>query len=205
MKVSKYGFGFNDADYKVTNKSTGWKCPYYTKWRSMINRCYSPRYQSIKPSYIGDSVCDEWESFMAFKSWMEKQDWEGMELDKDLIDFGNKIYSPSKCCFIPRGVNGFIRTTSKSSNSGFVGVHMVSKGKFEAHFRNPVTKKIEHIGTYNDALTAHEDWRVEKLRVAKEMVESGVIGDERARAGLLGIFESKAWYSKNINIYRGKK
>jgi len=205
MKKSRYGFGVNDANYKVTNKSSGWVCPYYRKWRSMINRCYSKVYQSTKPTYIGDSVCGEWEYFTKFREWMKNQEWENLELDKDVIDFGNRVYSPEKCCFIPKSVNGFIRTNPRSSNSGFVGVHMLPNGKFESHFKNPITKKIEHIGTYIDPEYAHEMWRIKKLAVSKEIVRSGIVKDKRASHGLLGIFEKEAWYTKNIYIYRGEK
>ena len=205
MRKSRYGFGVNNADYKVTNKNSGWACPYYIKWRSMINRCYSKKYQESKPTYIGDSVCDEWEFFTHFKEWMEGKIWHGLELDKDLIDFGNKVYSPEKCCFIPRAVNGFVRTNPRSSNSGFVGVHMIKNGKYEAHFKNPITNKIEHIGTYLNPEYAHEMWRIKKLGVAKLIVESGIVSDDRAKAGLLSIFEEENWYTKNIKIYRGEK
>ncbi|AQN32293.1 putative DNA binding protein [Pseudoalteromonas phage PHS21] len=205
MKKSRYGFGVNDANYKVTNRKAGWVCPYYKKWRSMINRCYSPRYHLGKPTYINDTVCPEWELFSEFKSWMESHEWNGLELDKDVIDFGNRTYSPDACCFIPRSVNSFVKTNSKSSNSGFIGVHKIPSGKFEAHFKNPISNKIEHIGTYLNPEYAHEMWRINKLRVTKEIVKSGIVKDDRAKAGLLSIFEEENWYTKNIKIYRGEK
>ena len=42
-----------------------------------------------------------------FKDWMENQDWEGNQLDKDLLFEGNKVYGPKTCVFVTRMVNNF--------------------------------------------------------------------------------------------------
>ena len=104
-----YGVGINDADYVVQKWETIgyvngkqkqkliWICPYYSAWKSMLKRCYSSKYQDKRPTYKGCSVSDEWLTFSVFKVWMEKQDWEGKQLDKDLLFEGNKIYSADTC------------------------------------------------------------------------------------------------------------
>jgi len=38
---------------------------------------------------------------------MERQSWEGCELDKDLKCLGNRVYSPECCLFVPKVVNNF--------------------------------------------------------------------------------------------------
>ena len=96
------GVGVNDADYTVCIKRNNkiiWRCPFYIKWRNMIERCYSPLWHKRYPSYIGCSVCPEWRYFSKFRFWMSTQKWKGMELDKDILVKGNRVYSPDTCCF----------------------------------------------------------------------------------------------------------
>lgn len=92
MKKTIYGVGTNDANYLVVNK--GVRCPYYKKWSSMLERCFSKSLHKKHPTYIGCTVCNEWLLFSNFRSWMMKQEWVGMELDKDIISIGNKKYCP---------------------------------------------------------------------------------------------------------------
>lgn len=109
LRSRVYGIGINDADYVTTmsKKNGGWRCPFYYRWEKMLRRCYSEHYQKINPSYIGCSVCPEWLYFSKFRLWMVTQNWEGLELDKDLLVVGNRVYSPDTCCFISHKINTF--------------------------------------------------------------------------------------------------
>lgn len=80
------GVAINDAEYVVTAKVDGVKisCPYYKVWANMLQRCYNKKEQERYPNYAGCTVCDEWLTFSTFKSWMERQDWRGKHLDKDI-------------------------------------------------------------------------------------------------------------------------
>ncbi len=96
------GVGINDADYVVRRRNPDgsyWLCPYYHRWTNILIRCYNKFSLEKRPTYVGCSVCPEWIYFMNFRSWMEKQGWEGKHLDKDIITQGNKVYSPEKLCF----------------------------------------------------------------------------------------------------------
>ena len=73
----------------------------------MLQRCYSESHLVRQPTYKGCSVCEEWLTFSNFKSWMEQQDWEGKQLDKDLLVYKNKIYSPETCVFVSSVINSF--------------------------------------------------------------------------------------------------
>ena len=110
MRKLVYGVGINDASYITTKKSGGStdRCPFYVKWLHMLERCYSPSFQSKNPAYRGCSVCDDWLTFSIFREWMKGEEWVGMSLDKDLIKKGNKIYSPSRCIFVTQEVNSII-------------------------------------------------------------------------------------------------
>ncbi len=105
-----YGIGVNDADYMVQTTVDGkqQRCPYYSTWYNMLGRCYSAKLQEIRPTYKGCTVCDEWLSFMAFRKWMQSQDWQGKQIDKDIMVPGNKLYSPETCVFVTRQVNSLL-------------------------------------------------------------------------------------------------
>ena len=113
-----YGFGINDADYKIHPlvNGKGNICPFYSKWRSMIQRCYSEKFHIKSPTYINCSVCEEWKYFMTFRAWMMKYDWCGKEIDKDILVPGNKIYCPESCVFVDHATNSVI--THKRCNKG---------------------------------------------------------------------------------------
>lgn len=98
-----YGVGINDADYQVSKGS--WICPFYKHWKNMLARCYSPAFQRNQPLYVGCTVDPRWHRFSHFKSWMETQDWEGKQLDKDRKVLGNKVYGPDTCLWLTRKEN----------------------------------------------------------------------------------------------------
>ena len=164
-----YGVGINDADYPVHPKIDGKavRCPYYTTWRNMLERCYSQKSLEYRPSYKGCSVCPDWIYFMNFRAWMMKQDWEGKELDKDLLVRGNKVYSPETCMFINRGVNIFLVEKESARGDYMLGVYYEkSRGKFRACCSNPFTGKMDKIGRFNTEKEAHEAWRQYKHKLA---------------------------------------
>ena len=153
-----FGFGLNDADYITETLVEGKRvqCPYYRRWMSMFSRCYSKAYQSSNPSYIGCYVCHEWRSFTAFKTWMKTQDWQGKELDKDILIDGNKEYSPNTCQFVTGKQNRAHSNSKQKKDSS--GVDMVN-GKYRA--RKRLNGKRYHIGTFNskdDAIKAYKNF-----------------------------------------------
>jgi hypothetical protein len=180
MKTKKlvYGVGINDADY-VTRKwetievngkqkqKLVWICPYYSVWTHMLERCYSSKRQETHPTYKGCSVSEEWLTFSNFKRWMESQDFEGKQLDKDLLFEGNKVYSKETCVFVTRVVNMFTVDRSNDRGEWSIGVYWnKASEKFRAMCRNPLTKKQEHLGLFTCELEAHQAWLKRKLELA---------------------------------------
>lgn len=181
-KKRVYGVGLNDADYVLQKEETvgyingkrkrkivGF-CPYYRTWENMLKRCYSARFQERNPAYKDCTVSDEWLTFSNFKRWMEKQNWEGKQLDKDLLFEGNKVYGPDTCVFITQTVNKF--TTDRGADRGKwpIGVNW-HKGanKFQSLCSNPFTKKQEYLGLFTCEQQAHNAWRKRKLELAHEL------------------------------------
>lgn len=174
-----YGVGLNDADYVTQifetilcvggkkKKKLTWRCPYYQAWKDMLGRCCCIKFQERNPTYKDCSVIDKWHTFSEFKSWMERQDWEGKQLDKDLLFPGNKIYSPVTCAFVDQTTNKFMNDNGRAKGRWPLGVswHKAS-GKFQANCNNPFTHKFEYLGLFNCPDKAHLTWKSRKHELA---------------------------------------
>lgn len=158
-----FGVGVNDANYIVNPKVNGKTlfCPFYSTWNSMIRRCYSTKYHENKPTYKGCSVCDEWLTFSNFKSWMEKQDWQGKHLDKDIIINGNKIYSPEFCIFVSAEINSLLVKSDSRRGLYKLGVCFSNKeGKFIALCcHNGKQKRLGSFDSEEEASTAYREFK----------------------------------------------
>lgn len=150
-------------------------CPYYNKWNSMISRCLDLKSCNYKNyGERGVTVCDEWLIFSNFKSWMETQDWEGKELDKDLLGDG-KFYSPNTCCFISSRVNSFLLDgRSRRNPTGLIGVKKKKdtprSKKYEATGKDYDCKQV-FLGYYFTKEEAHLAWLEFKHEVACKLAE----------------------------------
>lgn len=169
-----HGFGISDSEEPLSKYINGKqvKCHFYVRWSRMIERCYSLREQKRYPSYRGCTVCEEWRYFSNFKAWMEKQDWEGNHLDKDLLVEGNKIYSPENCIFVSNRLNQFTKDNSTRRGKFLIGVtwHKPLK-KFIAYCNNPFTGKSENLGYFNNELDAHLSWLHRKHELSLMLAE----------------------------------
>lgn len=169
-----YGVGVNDAGYRthltktVDRKNVHlWRCPFYMAWARIIERGYSGKHDKRNPSYVSVSVDPIWHRFSAFKEWMEKQDWLGKELDKDILIPGNKLYAPERCVFVSRQLNSFILDSKATRGEYKIGVTFDSwSGRLLASCRNPFTGKRENLGRYDNEDCAHEAWRKRKHELA---------------------------------------
>lgn len=169
FKKLVYGVGINDAGRPVYTKVDGKRvmCPFYRRWAEMLRRCYDPNYHLRQPTYLGCSVAEEWLVFSGFESWMKTQDWEGKELDKDLLKVGNKLYSPDLCIFVPKKLNSFTMDCGASSGEWPVGAYLDKRrGRFMARCRNPFTGKKESLGYYDTPEEAHLAWKKRKHELA---------------------------------------
>lgn len=207
-----FGVGVNDAEYVVEHKKhlgyfngkqkqvTLSVCPYYSAWRSMLMRCYSDKYHKQRPTYKGCSVCDNWKSFSNFKAWMETQDWQGKQLDKDLLVPGNKIYSPETCVFLSTRLNSFTLECTKSRGDYPIGVCYMKRAAtsgeesskpYVARCRDIFGKK-KHLGTFETPEEAHQAWLEAKLNIARELAADILSdgGDPRIADALVKRYEN---------------
>ena len=162
LAMRKYvvsGVGINDATYLVQPRINGELCicPYYSIWRAMLTRCYCEKALKKRPTYKDCTVTEEWLTFSNFRKWMETQDWEGNNLDKNAVSINAKVYSPDTCSFVSSRVNNLFTNTSETA-----GVYSANS-KFRAMCS--VNGKRTHIGTYDTKEAAAVAYRKFKSRI----------------------------------------
>jgi len=174
-----HGVGINDADYNIIEHKfidgkwrAIWRCPFYLKWSGVIQRCYSEKWHKNHPKYSDCSAVPEWHYFMTFRAWMEKQDWEGKELDKDLLIPGNRVYGPDTCVFLDKKTNLFLRRIEITKEGKLTGVGWDERNrKFKSHSCDILSGKQKFLGFSDSRVEAHQKWLDFKMEQALILAE----------------------------------
>ena len=194
-----WGIGINDSDYAVQPRinGKGVMCPFYTKWVDMLRRCYSKKQRQKYSSYIECYVTVEWLKFSVFKAWMETQDWQGKELDKDILFPGNKMYGPESCVFVDSRVNSFLIESNTIRGDFPIGVcYDKRSGKYLASCRIISSRKQKHLGYFTTPEEAHKAWLAFKLEQAKILASEQT--DKRVEKALIDRYENYNTWNLNF-------
>ena len=144
----------------------------YLKWHDMIHRCYNIKFHERQPQYKGCIVCVEWLDYSNFKIWYDQHKIYGMalDLDKDILFKGNKVYSPETCCFVPHAINTLFLNCKKNRGDLPLGVHFdKSKGKYRAEM-SFMGEPIK-LGTFDTAESAFARYKEYKEDFIQDMAE----------------------------------
>ena len=139
----------------------------YSVWKSILRRCKNNK------NYLGCTVCDEWLEYQNFAGWYVNNDFYGLgyDLDKDILIKGNKIYSPTTCCLVPRVINQVFKNHEKPRK------HIlplgVSYDKRNAHKKYGASLSLygkqKHLGYYKTPEEASAAYVVAKEAYVKEL------------------------------------
>lgn len=174
MHPTFYEKGFMGVGrYSYKNKS------HYKLWMRVLQRCYSPNYGDMRPSYEGVTMCNEWLNFQNFAKWCDGQKFfnakddngKSYHLDKDILVKGNKIYSPETCCFVPQEINALLIRHKTRRGDLPVGVCFNKQGNnFKANFT--CGGKTKHIGYFQCPEDAFNAYKVFKQSYIKSLAIS---------------------------------
>jgi len=175
-----YGIGINDVEpvteyiFENGKYKLVWICSFYQRWSNMLQRCYSEKFHKNHPTYKDCTVCNEWHLFSNFKKWMEIQDWEDKQLDKDLLAYSNRVYSPDTCVFVPKELNKFLTKREKNRGLYPLGVcYQIKPQKSIVELTKPFLSKISinsndtYLGHFNTSEEAHRAWQLAKIERAE--------------------------------------
>ncbi|CAH9014585.1 putative homing endonuclease HNH [Vibrio phage 496E54-1] len=159
---------------------------HYNRFGGMIYRCYNPKsYETYKDSFVEE----KWHNFQTFAGWVDSE-WKEeyrvsgiqFELDKDLLVKGNKVYSESTCCLIPKEVNMTLVKGDKHRGSSLIGTSLTKKGRFRARgYFNGVAIEL---GLFDEEHLAFEAYKKNKKRETDRLVEKyrGFLRDDVIQA-----------------------
>ena len=192
---SVYGYGYLGIDkesnvpkmseFKDGKTVNTWK---YRKWQKMLQRCFDNKLKEKYPTYKDVTCCDRWLCFANFLEDFEilKQEYnwnegEKLNLDKDILNKGNKMYSLENCILVPQRIN--LLFIKKDTNRGEypIGVSYRKQAKkYQAQCN--INGKLISLGLYNTPEEAFNAYKMAKeneiKRIANECVSKGYITQE---------------------------
>ena len=173
---SVYGVGIIGNEKTIDENGKAIKS--YLVWKNMLKRCYSDECQKKYPTYKDCCVCTEWLNYSNFKKWFNDNyyeiDGKRMDLDKDILIKGNKIYSPNTCVFVPQNINKLFIKHNKARGKYPIGVSFNKNlNKYEAHcsiFYNG-KKQYKYLGLYNTPEEAFNSYKQFKEAYIKQVAD----------------------------------
>lgn len=159
-----WGHGcLGEGEYQIFENGKHTKC--YKTWYNMLKRCYSKEFHKLQPTYEKCEVCKEWLNFQNFARWYYENYYqcanEKMQLDKDILVKGNKIYSPHTCVFVPSHIN-------KIFEGNLSGIWFdEDRNKWRSYIH--VYGKRKHLGRFLTKKEAFEQYKKAKENYIKEI------------------------------------
>jgi hypothetical protein len=165
------GVGYlGEGAYKSTIKHK--KTSQYETWTKMLKRCYTENMLKVYPTYKDCKVYYGWLNFQNFAKWYDENyyqiECERMELDKDILIKGNKIYSPEACIFVNREINSLFVRQKKIRGNLPIGVHFNKiKNKYVAQCS--YKSKTYFLGNFNNQIEAFKKYKEFKENLIKDI------------------------------------
>ena len=167
-----YGVGFmGEGIYK--SKINGKATKEYNTWHSMMDRCYNSKHSERYPTYAECEVCEAWHNFQVFAAWFEENYYEveneSTQLDKDILEKGNKVYGPDTCVFVPKYINSLFTKSNAIRGKLPIGVYYVAENKYSSDI-NKRGKRC-HLGYYETPEEAFYVYKSYKERHIKQVAD----------------------------------
>ena len=169
----------------------------YNKWQRMLQRCFDNKLKEKKPTYKDVTCCDRWLCFANFLEDFEilKQEYnwnvdEKLNLDKDILNKGNKIYSLENCVLVPNWINLlFIKNDAKRGQYPIGVTYHKQAKKYQAKCR--INGKQIRLGLYNTPEEAFNAYKMAKeneiKKIANDCVSKGFMAkDSRLYNAMMG-------------------
>lgn len=168
-----------DKGYYGTLKPNKREYP-YSIWFRMMERCYSKDKKIREKHYYYDdiSVCEEWFNYQEYKKWYLQNIWTNefsLQVDKDILIKGNKIYSPNTCVMVDSKINNLFIKSNKARGELPIGVSYDNNNhnRYRAYISKTkdAEKKQIHLGYFNNPTNAFYAYKEAKEEYIKEVAD----------------------------------
>lgn len=168
---NSYGGYVGVGNYPMTiNKKSTY---IYDAWIRMLERSKDESFKDKYPVYKDVDCCDEWLCFQNFAEWYDNHYYEvegqAMEVDKDWIRFGNKIYCPEFCEIVPSIINSCLLNHAKIKNYELPTGITCYDNKYLV--RMSFEGKRKNLGYYNDLKEAMKTYKAAKINYVNYLAE----------------------------------
>lgn len=163
--------GINNENFNISISKE------YAAWSNILLRAKDVEFKKIHKSYSEVTVSNQWLYFWNFYKWCKDQDnyskWsqnENWAIDKDILQKGNKEYSPETCCIVPKSINNLLLKHDRKRGKYPIGVtKRKSDNRFLAQCSNPIIGKYITIGLYNTYEEAFKAYKFYKEKIIKDV------------------------------------
>ena len=166
-----YGGYIGVGKYQMTLNKKGTYI--YDAWIRMLERSKDESFKHRYPVYQDVDCCDEWLCFQNFAEWYDEHyyqvDGQAMEVDKDWIKFGNKIYCPELCEVVPSIINSCLLNHEKIKYFELPTGVTYYNNKYIV--RISIEGKRKNLGYYNDLNQAKQVYKSAKINYIKYLAE----------------------------------
>lgn len=171
-----YGIGYiGEGVYKTSINNCHTK--EYSIWKDILRRCYDEEHRDKSPTYKDVIICDEWHNFQNFAKWYDNNYYQidnyRMQVEKDIINKGNRIYSPENCVIVPEFINNLFIQQKSTRGEYPIGVSMCNN-RLRARLKKLINGKQKefHLGYFDTPEQAFEKYKFEKEKHIKEVAEN---------------------------------
>lgn len=167
-----YGIGYiGEGEY--TPHINGKRTRQYQIWLKVLERCYASYVERKYPSYKQCEVDERWHNFQNFAKWYDDNyyvvEGEKMEIDKDILVKGNKIYSPETCVFVPKRINLLFVKNDVNGRKLPIGVCFYKRDKkYQVNCKDDKSNDI-YLGRYDTIEEAFDVYKTFKESVIKKV------------------------------------
>ena len=178
LGIDKNGNVPNVNEFKDGKWVQTWE---YNKWKNMLKRCFDSKFKEKHPTYKDITCCDRW---LCFANFLEdfailknEYNWnvdEKLQLDKDILYKGNKLYSLENCVLVPDYINFLFLKNDAVRGEYPIGVcyHKIAK-KYQAFCH--INGKLKGLGLYNTPEEAFNAYKMAKENEIKRIVNDCVL------------------------------
>ena len=190
--ASTYGHGYLgiDKNGNVPNthesKDGKWCSTWeHNKWMNMLKRCFDSKFKEKHPTYKDITCCDRWLCFANFLEDFEilknEYNWsadEKLNLDKDILHKGNKLYSLENCVLMPDYINSLFTKHDAKRGEYPIGVcYNKQRKKYQAQCNiNGKQTRLGYYNTIEEAFNAYKQAKENEIKkIANDCVLKGYI------------------------------